>query len=154
MQVSDVITREMVLGAKRSEVWAALTTPEGLAGWWCKSASIDLQPGGEIAFNMGEQYGVHPARVEAVEAEELFAFSWRPFQSEEGAEELPHLSTRVEFRLEDHPRGTLLHLRETGFEALPGALAAKTLHENEAGWDEQLANLRSYIVTGHPVSRP
>ncbi len=64
---------------------------------------------------------------------------------------MPDLTTRVEFLLEDHPEGTLLKLRETGFAALPEVLAARSLHLNESGWDTELQHLRGYVVSGEPV---
>ncbi len=151
MAVSDVIEREIILPSTRSEVWAALTTAEGLAGWWWDTVEIDLRVGGVISFGYGEK--VYPARVEEVQPEERYVFSWRPFQTEEGADDVPDLTTRVEFLLEDHPEGTLLKLRETGFAALPEALAARSLHLNESGWDTELQHLRSYVVSGEPVVR-
>ena len=149
MQVRDAIKREMVLPANRAAVWAALTTAEGLAGWWCRGLAGEVRAGGDISFDMLQ--GAYPAHVEVLEPEHRFVFTWRPFQSEEGADRVMHLTTRVEFRVEDHPRGTLLRLRETGFEALPGALSGKTVFENEAGWDEELALLRTFLVTGEHV---
>ena len=151
MAVSDAIEREIVLPSTRSEVWDALTTAEGLAGWWWDTVEIDLRVGGVISFGYGE--GAYPARVEVVRSEECYVFPWRSFQTEEGADDVPDLTTRVEFRLEDHPEGTLLKLRETGFVALPEALAARTLHLNESGWDTELQHLRSYVVNGEAVVR-
>ena len=151
MAVSDVIECEVVLPSTRSEVWAALTTAEGLAGWWWDSVEIDLRPGGAISFGYGQD--AYPAQVEAVEPEERYVFTWRPFQKDEGADDVPELTTRVEFRLEDHPEGTLLKLSETGFAALPEALAARTLRLNESGWDEELGHLRTYVTSGEPVVR-
>lgn len=152
MSVSDVIEREIVLAASREEVWAALTTPAGLAGWWCDRVEIELRPGGTIVFDFGE-HGTYDARVEVVEPEERFVFSGRPFNGVEDAEQVPDLRTSAEFRLEDHAAGTLLRLRETGFAALPAALAAKTLGENEGAWDQALERLRTYLATDKHVTR-
>ena len=151
MAVRDVVERELVFGAQRSEVWAALTTVDGLQGWWCDRVEVDLRPGGQMVFHFGEEHGIHYATVVVVEPEDRFVFTWRPFQTSAGADEVPDLTTSVEFALEDHPQGTLLKLRETGFAALPGVLATQSLHENELGWDEEMAHLRSYLATGVPV---
>ena len=151
MAVNDVIEREMVLSSTRSEVWAALTTAEGLAGWWWDSVEIDLRPGGAISFGYGES--VYPAQVETVQPEDRYVFTWRSFQEDEGAEDVPELTTQVEFLLEDHPDGTLLKLSETGFAALLDALAARSRHANESGWDEELQHLRTYVVSGEAVVR-
>jgi len=86
------------------------------------------------------------------EPEERFAYFWRPFDALEEASEYPEIRTRVEFVLEDHPDGTLLKLRESGFAALPDVLAADTLRENTHGWDiEVLPRLGKFVETGEPV---
>jgi len=153
--VQDSIEREMIFRATRSEVWAALTTAEGLAGWWCDAAEVDLRPGGAMAIDFGAEHGTSHATIVTVEPEERFVTTWRPFEYHEGGGEVPpDLTTQIEFRLEDHPHGTLLKLRETGFAALPGALAERSLHENQAGWDTVLAWLRHYLATGEKSRLP
>ncbi|MPZ97931.1 MAG: activator of HSP90 ATPase [Dehalococcoidia bacterium] len=148
MTVKDTIEREVVFKATRSELWAALTTAEGLAGWWCDGAEIDLRPGGRLTLDFGPEHGINHATVVAVEPESRFVTNWRPFQDEPGAEEIPDLTTQIEFRLEDHMHGTLLRVRESGFAALPAALGTKTIGENEYGWDMVLTWLRHYLNTG------
>lgn len=155
MANDDLIEREMVFRATRSEVWAALTTAEGLAGWWCESAEIDLRPGGAMVVDFGADHGVNQMTVVAVEPEELLVVTWRPFDNDPGGDQVPpDVTTRIEFRLEDHLRGTLLKLRESGFAALPGALSERSLHENQAGWDTVLAWLRHFLATGEKSRLP
>jgi uncharacterized protein YndB with AHSA1/START domain len=40
--------------APREKVYEALTTIEGLAGWWTKQTCGDSRPGGIIRFRFGE----------------------------------------------------------------------------------------------------
>jgi uncharacterized protein YndB with AHSA1/START domain/ketosteroid isomerase-like protein len=52
-----VIRFERVLTHPVERVWEAITTPEGLAGWWLPFSAtieIDLVEGGEIAFSAAE----------------------------------------------------------------------------------------------------
>ena len=52
-----VIRFERVLGHPVERVWEAITTAEGLAGWWLPFSAtieIDLVVGGEIAFTAPE----------------------------------------------------------------------------------------------------
>jgi uncharacterized protein YndB with AHSA1/START domain len=46
MGFPDQIERTVEIAHPPSEVWAALTTAEGLAAWFGNEASIDLRPGG------------------------------------------------------------------------------------------------------------
>lgn len=146
-QAPDIIERELVFAAPRSAVWAALTTPEGLSAWWTPGgAEVDLRPGGAVVLHFNPEHGSSAATVVAVEPEEFFSLDWRPFAGEPDADRAGDLTTRVEFRLVDHPDGTLLSLKETGFAALPGTLAQRTFGENTSGWDTVvLPRLRRYV---------
>jgi uncharacterized protein YndB with AHSA1/START domain len=48
--VSDAIERVVVLRHPIEQVWAALTTAEGLSGLFGSPAEIDLRPGGRVFF--------------------------------------------------------------------------------------------------------
>lgn len=143
----NVIERELVFAAPRPAVWAALTTPEGLAAWWSpRGAEVDLRAGGRLVFHFSAEHGSQDATIVAVEPEERFVIAWQPFQSEPDAADAGDLTTEVEFRLSDHPDGTRLNLRETGFAALPGTLGTRTFTENTTGWDTVvLPRLRRYV---------
>lgn len=133
----DVIERDLVLRAPRAAVWAALTTPEGLGAWWSpRGAEVDLRPGGRLLLHFTAEHHSQEATVVAVDLEERLVIAWRPFQSEPDADQAGDLTTSVEFRLSDHPDGTRLQLRESGFAALPGTLGTRTYRENTTGWDE------------------
>ena len=46
MAFPDRIERTVEIAHSPAKVWAALTTAEGLAGWFGDRAAIDLRPGG------------------------------------------------------------------------------------------------------------
>jgi hypothetical protein len=66
----------------------------------------------------------------------LFAYRWRPSKSDSA-------TTLVEFRLEEVPGGTRLHLVESGF----AALLAESRQDNEFGWDDELGQLREFLAS-------
>ncbi len=43
------------INARRQNVFDALTTLNGLAGWWTTQTGGDPKPGGVIEFRFGEQ---------------------------------------------------------------------------------------------------
>jgi uncharacterized protein YndB with AHSA1/START domain len=53
--MTDRIERELELPASPSEVWLALTDPVWLAGWLADEVSLELVPGGEARFRIGDQ---------------------------------------------------------------------------------------------------
>jgi uncharacterized protein YndB with AHSA1/START domain len=49
----DIFHRVGMKDASPDDVYAALTTIDGLAGWWTTDTSGDAEPGGTIAFRFG-----------------------------------------------------------------------------------------------------
>ena len=68
--VPERIEREIVIEAPIDVVWAVLTEPEHVAGWFSDLAEIDLRPGGEATFDWRE-HGPARAWVERVERQAL-----------------------------------------------------------------------------------
>lgn len=134
MAVQDTIERQMTFRVPRETVWAAITEPEQIARWFGTGAELDLRPGGEGTLSW-ENLGVTTSiTVEAVDPPSRFAYRW---QSNRAGPK-----TLVEFRLEEIPNGTRLTLVESGF----GQLGEDSWQGNEYGWDEELGDLRAYLL--------
>lgn len=77
-RTSTRVQRRAVFPAGTWKVWAALTRPEELSGWFgAEVVSIDLRPGGRIVFRDAEGR-VHRAAIEIVEAPHRLVFRWLP----------------------------------------------------------------------------
>src|SRR6476469_346713 len=50
--------RQLVLAATPATVYQALTTPEGLRGWWTQTCDVATTPGGKTTFRFGEHHKV------------------------------------------------------------------------------------------------
>jgi uncharacterized protein YndB with AHSA1/START domain len=95
VRIVDEVSREVVVGAVREEVWSALVDPERLGEWLGEVLAIELRPGGELVLRMPggeERHGF----VEEVDPPTVLVVWWRPVDEDGGEGEL----TRVEFRLE------------------------------------------------------
>ena len=103
MAFPDRIERTVQIGHPPDQVWAALTTAEGLAAWFGNEATIDLRPGGSawMRWTGGETAEM---RVERVEEPRVFGFTWHVF----GLPEDDPRRTYVEFTLEAAGGGTRL----------------------------------------------
>jgi uncharacterized protein YndB with AHSA1/START domain len=150
-QVPDRIERELLIAVPRERVWAALTEPERLSAWFGTSAEVDLRPGGAMIFvwdaaatTDGAQHA-NPAMVEVVDRPNRLVFRWRPFAGYEGLPLTVGPFTRVEFILEEHPRGTRLRLIESGFANLPPDVRRRQHASNTRGWDRELGDLDAYL---------
>ena len=143
--VPESIEREVLIDAPQDVVWAIVTQPEHVGGWFSDSAEIDLRPGGNAVFAW-TKHGSARARVERVEPPHTFAFSWaRPGAADPSEGQ----STLVEFSLSPDGGGTRLRVVETGFRELdsPEPDKARYAEENSRGWDAELEDLREYVST-------
>lgn len=144
MPFPDRIERTVELGHPPSAVWAALTTAQGLAAWFGDSAEIDLRPGGRarIAWEDG---AVHDLRVEHVDEQRAFAFTWQI----DGMPADDLRRTLVEFTLEpvDGPEGsrTRLTVVETGFAQLSDDEYDAAYDDHATGWVRELGELADHL---------
>jgi uncharacterized protein YndB with AHSA1/START domain len=141
--VPDRIEREIVIDAPLEVVWAVVTAPEHVGGWFSDSAELDLRPGGKGTLTWNE-HGSFLLRIEKVDPPHSVAYRWaRPA----GAEPRAGNSTLVEFILSEEGERTRLRVVESGFAELEEAEEEKTKHfqENTQGWERELDELRGYV---------
>ncbi len=140
MGFPDRIERTVELAHPPARVWAALTTAEGLGGWFGEEAAIDLRPGGLASMRWS---GGHTARmrVERVEEPAVFAFTWHIY----GLPADDPRRTYVEFTLEPSGAGTRLTVTESGFAQLPGDAHRTAYEGNTEGWAKELDELAGYL---------
>jgi uncharacterized protein YndB with AHSA1/START domain len=140
MGFPDRIERTMDLAHPPSKVWAALTTAEGLSGWFGNDATIDLRPGGAARMSWPEG-PVADMRIERVEEPSVFGFTWRV----DGMPKDDPRRTYVEFTLEPTPQGTRLTVVETGFAQLPDGYYRTGYDSHIEGWPRELGELVDYL---------
>ena len=140
MGFPDRIERTLDLAHPPQQVWAALTTADGLNAWFGEEAVIDPRPGGaaRMTWSNGVTVGM---RVERVEEPRVFAFTWH-------ITELPEDDPRrtyVEFTLEPTAAGTRLHVVESGFAQLPDDTYGTVFDDHTHGWASELGELAGYL---------
>src|SRR4051794_9348641 len=144
--VPDRIERQIQIDAPVEVVWAVLTEPEHISGWFSDSVELDLRPGGEAVLVWDGQRTVH-GRVERLEPPYFFSFRWVVGSGE----------TLVEFSLSAEGERTRLRVVESGFAELPGPDDEKQGHfdGHTQGWALELGELGEYVarLTGAPADR-
>lgn len=76
------VVKEVIVGAKAEDVWAAWASDEGIAGWWNPPITrIDLRIGGpfELLFSADEpegSQGSEGCKYLAYVPDEMVAFTW------------------------------------------------------------------------------
>jgi len=127
----------LTLTASADVVFDALTTIEGLAGWWTTSVTGDGRTGGELRFKFGPAAPV-VMRVDA--AERGAGVRWTNVAG--------HLEdwvgTTLHFDIEAMPAGgTELRFRHAGLTP-----RLECFSDCKNAWDHVIPSLRAYVETG------
>ncbi len=151
--MSDEIEKRVELKAPVSRVWRAVTDYREFGKWFKVKLenpfTADQISRGQITYP-GYEHITWEARVEKIEPERLFAFTWPHVQSFEKTDKptdytgAPH--TFVEFRLEPISGSTLLILTESGFNSIPADWRPEAFRRNDGGWNEQMKNIESHVT--------
>jgi uncharacterized protein YndB with AHSA1/START domain len=134
----DSIVREVTFNTPIEQIWKAITCPKEIQQWFGSAASFELKQGELGYFEWEEECeGRFAIRIETVTAPNYFAWRWM-FQQDAVFDEAT--STLVEWSLTPTKSGgTKLTLTESGF------LQAKHKQANIEGWEQELADLGSYL---------
>lgn len=141
MGFPDRIERTVELAAPPDQVWAALTTADGLRSWFGDEVVIDLRPGGAARMTWTGKKYTADIRVERVEKPTVFGFTWKI----SGLPDDDPRRTYVEFTLEPGSPGTRLRVVETGFAQLPDDVYRTEYDGHLEGWRTELGELVSYL---------
>ncbi len=118
------------------EVFRALATEDGLAGWWTTKVSADVRVGGVIDFTFGATFNPD---MEITKLDPAGFVKWKCLGGHD-----PWLGNTFEFRLERREHGTTLFFRQE---------YAQELNDEEYGrynynWGYYLESLRLLVETG------
>jgi uncharacterized protein YndB with AHSA1/START domain len=141
--VPQRIEREVLIDAPVEVVWAVVTEPEHISGWFSDTVELDLRPGGKAALHW-DGHGTVQGRVERVEPPHFFSFRWVVPPGEDLTEDN---STLVEFSLSPEGDSTRLRVVESGFSDLAGPEDENQGHfdSHRRGWDAELGELEEYV---------
>jgi uncharacterized protein YndB with AHSA1/START domain len=76
--VPDRVEREILIDAPIDVVWAVITDPAHVSGWFGETAEIDLRPGGRITHAWKEEGGLTEERAGFVALKLRHARTTRP----------------------------------------------------------------------------
>ena len=146
--MSNTIEKRIELNAPISKVWRALTDYREFGEWFRVKLDGPFVPGeistGHITYP-GYEHLKWEAVVQKMEPERLFSFTWHPYAVDPDVDYSNEPVTLVEFRLEPKDKGTILHLTESGFDALPKDRRFEAFRMNEDGWTEQMTNIENHL---------
>lgn len=136
----DILHR---VGAKASadEVYRALTTPEGLAGWWTDDTTGDGTPDGVLAFRFGSLGGFDMKVLEARPTERVL---WEVI---DGPEEW--IGTQIRWDMHTEGEFTVIMFAHTGWRE-----PVEFMHHCSTKWATFLMSLKSLVETGTGAPAP
>ena len=137
-----MIRRQVVMPVTPERLWAALTDPEQMAGWFGARVEWQLEPGSPARFH-GDDGHDRAGRVEVVRPGRHLRFRWWPTPrggapAASGMAEGDDVAevTEVSYVLEPVPGGTRLTVQEQQVDRPPPAPPGPGQAGGSAGWTE------------------
>jgi uncharacterized protein YndB with AHSA1/START domain len=147
--MTNVVEKEIELNAPVSRVWRALTDYREFGEWFRVKLDGPFVPGhvarGHVTYP-GYEHVRWEATVQTMEPERLFSFTWHPYAIDPAIDYSSEPATLVEFRLESNNGGTIVRLRESGFDAIPKHRRFEAFRMNDSGWAEQMRNIERHVA--------
>lgn len=135
--MTDTVTRSLVIGAPRADVWRAVTEPAQLVKWLAPNlpgAELTLEADGRVVVHMGPM-GIDLATLHILEPQRAAAMRG-----------LPDQQLTITYALADEGASTRLTVTLGGLEALPAAARADRLGLAGDAWDQALPNLAAAVA--------
>ena len=146
--MNNQVEKRIELKASVSRVWRALTDYREFGEWFHVKLDGPFLPGevsrGYITWP-GYEHLKWEAVVQKMEPERLFSFTWHPYSVDPKIDYSKETPTLVEFRLEKTATGTLLLLKESGFDKIPSDRLLEAFRRNDGGWTQQMKNIEAYV---------
>ena len=146
--MDDHFEKRLDLKAPVSRVWRALTDYREFGEWFRVKLDGPFVLGQIVRDQItypGYEHLKWEACVQKMEHERLFSFTWHPYAGDPKADYSKEQPTLVELRIEATASGTLVLLRESGFDAIPADRRLEAFRMNERGWTEQMKNIERHV---------
>lgn len=144
----NTIERQIEINAPVAKVWEALTNAELFGQWFGANFHSPFVAGQTTkarntlkGFEMDMEFFVKEIRPQS-----YFAYAWHPFPMDKTFDYSKEEPTLVEFTLEKTASGTLLKVKESGFNKVTASRRAEAFEMHSGGWDAQLKNIEAFIV--------
>ena len=148
IDMKNTIEKEIILKAPVSKVWRALTDHQQFGEWFGWKIEAPFVAG-KVACGLlgcgGRDHQRYEMTVQKIEPETYFSYTWHPYAFDPKVDYSKEPPTLIEFRLQPKGEGTLLSVKESGFDKLSKARLEEAYPKNEGGWAGQLENIQEYV---------
>ncbi len=84
--------------------------------------------------------------VKEIKPQSYFSYAWHPYPMDKKIDYSKEDPTLVEFFLEANSKGTLLKVKESGFNKITASRRAEAFKMHSGGWEAQLENIKRFLV--------
>lgn len=130
----DILHRIGVV-APLDEVYQAVATPEGIAGWWTTETSGHSEVGGQLSFRFGDVGGFD---MEVLELDPSGHVRWHVL---DGPQEW--IGTEIDWRLDQRDEYTVVQFKHEGWKE-----PIEFMHHCSTKWATFLMSLKELVETG------
>ena len=142
------IERQIEIKASLSKVWEALTNT-ALFGQWFGAKFQGPFVAGKTTKARNTSKGFEMDMefiVKEIKPESYFAYAWHPYPMDKTIDYSKEEPTLVEFYLERTASGTLVKVKESGFNKITASRRAEAFKMHTGGWEAQLRNIEAFLV--------
>lgn len=142
------IERQIEIKAPLEKVWNALTDSQQFGQWF----SVDLSSpfvAGKTTKGRNTSKGFEMDmvfHVKEITPQSYFSYAWIPFPMDPTIDYSKEEPTQVEFSLEETGKGTLVKVKESGFNKITASRRAEAFRMHSGGWEAQLKNIEKFVV--------
>ncbi len=142
------IERQIEIKAPVAKVWAALTDSKLFGQWFNANFQSEFVAGKTTkgrntskGFEMEMEFF-----IKEIKPQSYFAYAWHPYPIDKTFDYSKEEPTLVEFRLEKTAGGTLVTVKESGFNKVTASRRAEAFKMHTGGWVAQLKNVEAFLV--------
>jgi uncharacterized protein YndB with AHSA1/START domain len=138
----SAIENQLHIDAPLAQVYAALTTQEGVRGWWNQRCKLAPETGGESTYHFTKGGGDIHMRFRNETVDPAGEVAWRCLENTNTS----WVGTTVRWKLATDGQGTRLSFAHAGWPA--GAENTDGYRMVVGGWQHFMASLKSWVETG------
>lgn len=147
-KAEDSIERQIEIKAPVEKVWEALTDSKLFGQWFGVKFHSPFVAGQTTKgrstsknFEIDMEFIIKEIRPQS-----YFSYAWTPYPMDRTVDYSKEEPTLVEFFLEPTALGTLLKVKESGFNQVTASRRAEAFKMHSKGWDAQLKNIEKFLV--------
>ncbi len=146
--MENSIEKQITINAPLDKVWNALTDAKQFGQWFKVDLYSDFVAGKTTkgkntskGFEMNMEF-----HIKDIKPQTYFSYAWIPFPIDQNFDYSKEEPTLVEFSLSEIKEGTLLKVKESGFNRITASRRAEAFKMHTGGWEAQLQNIEKFIV--------